>query len=97
MKSFLVIGMGSFGRHLAEKMIELGNSVIAVDKNQSLIEEIADRFPDSYYGDCTNPAVLGNLGVNNFDVCFVAIGEDFFASLEITSILKELGARYVVS
>ncbi|HRY21640.1 MAG TPA: TrkA family potassium uptake protein [Flexilinea sp.] len=97
MKSFLVIGMGSFGRHLAEKMIELGDSVVVVDKNQSLIEEIADRFPDSYYGDCTNPAVLGNLGVNNFDVCFVAIGEDFFSSLEITSILKELGARYVVS
>ena len=97
MKSFLVIGMGSFGRHLAEKMIELGNSVIVVDKNQSLIEEIADKFPDSYYGDCTNPAVLSNLGVNNFDVCFVAIGEDFFSSLEITSILKELGANYVVS
>jgi trk system potassium uptake protein TrkA len=45
MKSFLVIGMGSFGRHLAEKMIELGNSVIVVDKNQSLIEEIAEKFP----------------------------------------------------
>lgn len=97
MKSILVIGMGTLGRHLATKMRELGNDVMVVDKNESTIQEIAPFFPDAIVGDCTSDGVLQSLGVNNFDYCFVAIGEDFYASLEITSILKELGAKYVIS
>lgn len=97
MKSILVIGMGTLGRHLAAKMQEMGNDVMIVDKNEYIIQELAPIFPDSVIGDCTNEAVLCSIGVNNFDYCFVAIGEDFYSSLEITSILKELGANYVIS
>lgn len=97
MKSILVIGMGILGRHLATKMKEMGNDVMIIDKNEDIIQELAPTFPDSIVGDCTNDGVLKSIGVNNFDYCFVAIGEDFYASLEITSILKELGAKYVIS
>lgn len=97
MKSILVIGMGILGRHLAYKMQELGNDVMIIDKNEELIQELSAKFKDAIVGDCTNEGVLRALGINNFDYCFVAIGEDFYASLEITSILKELGAKYVVS
>lgn len=97
MKSILVIGMGNFGRQLAERMQELGNDVMVVDENAELINEIAHKFTDSQIGDCCNEAVLRSLGVNNFDICFVTIGEDFQASLEISSMLKELGAQRVVS
>jgi trk system potassium uptake protein TrkA len=97
MKSVLVIGMGRFGRHLARKMQELNNEVMIVDENEEIIEELAPNYTDAHIGDCTNEAVLRSLGINNFDICFVAIGNNFQSSLEITSLLKELGAKYVVS
>ncbi|MBR6620048.1 MAG: TrkA family potassium uptake protein [Clostridia bacterium] len=97
MKSVLVIGMGRFGKHLAEKMQQLGNDVMIVDRNASKIEELASKFTDSYIGDCTNEGTMRALGVNNFDVCFVCIGENFQSSLEITALLNDLGAKYIVA
>lgn len=97
MKSILVIGMGSVGRHLAKKLAGLKNEVMIVDKNEEIIEELAPEFADAQIGDCTNPLVLKSLGINNFDICFVTIGENFQSSLEITSLLKEMGAKTVVS
>ncbi len=97
MKSILIIGMGRFGRSLADKLLELGNDIMIVDKREELINELAPRFTNALIGDATNLSVLKSLGVNNFDVCFVAIGENFQSSLEVTSQLKELGAKYVVS
>lgn len=97
MKSILVIGMGRFGRHLASKMSELGNDVMIVDKEEKIINELAPLYANAFIGDCTNEGVLRGLGVNNFDVCFVAIGDNFQSSLVVTSLLKELGAKYVVS
>lgn len=97
MKSVLIIGMGMLGRCLATKMQQLGNDVLIIDKDEQKIQELSTSFEDAISGDCTNPEVLKSIGVNNFDYCFVAIGEDFYASLEITSILKELGAKCVIS
>jgi trk system potassium uptake protein TrkA len=48
-------------------------------------------------GDCTNEEVLGSLGIRNFDLCFVCIGNNFQSSLEITNLLREMGAKYVIS
>lgn len=97
MKSILVIGMGRLGKHFAGKMLELGNDVMVIDKDDELIEQYSAIFTDSQVGDCRSESVLRAIGVNNFDLCMVAIGEDFQASLEITSMLKELGAKFVVS
>ena len=97
MKSVLVIGMGRFGKHLSKKMQELGNDVMIIDKDEELISEFASDFTDSQIGDCRVEGVLQSLGINNFDICFVAIGEDFQASLEITALLKDLNAKWVVT
>lgn len=97
MKSFLIIGVGRFGKHLAKKLIDLGNDVVAVDKDAEKLERLNNLLTDSFVGDCTNEGVLRALGINNFDVCFVCTAEDFQASLEITAMLKELGAKFVVS
>lgn len=97
MKSFLLIGVGRFGKHLAKKLVDLGNDVVAVDKDAEKIEGLSNILTDAFVGDCTNEIVLKALGVNNFDVCFVCSSTDFQASMEITSILKELGAKRVVS
>lgn len=97
MKSVLVVGMGRFGRHLATKMQELGNDVMIADSNEAIINELSPQFTDAHIGDCTNEAVLRSIGINNFDICFVAIGNNFQSSLEVTSLLKELGAKRVVA
>ncbi len=97
MKSMLVIGMGRFGTHLAEKFQELGDDVMVVDKDEEIIDRLASVFSDCFVGDCVNEAVLRSLGVRNFDACFVTVGENFQSSLEITTLLKELGAKHVVS
>ncbi|MBE6687111.1 MAG: TrkA family potassium uptake protein [Ruminococcaceae bacterium] len=97
MKSFLVIGMGRFGINLARKLTELGNEVMIVDHDSEKIDELAPEFTDSYIGDCTHEGVVRALGVENFDICFVSMGENFQASLMTTSILKSLGAKMVVS
>ena len=97
MKSVLIIGMGRMGRHLAGKMLQLGNDVMIVDHNRTIVEGMSERFTDSSICDCTNEAVIVSLGVSNFDICFVTIGEDFQSSLVITSLLKKHGARCIVA
>lgn len=97
MKSILIIGMGRMGRHLARKMLELGNEVMVVDKNPAVIESISTAYTDKIIGDCTNRSVIHDLGVNNFDICFVTIGTDFQSSLVVTSLLKQYGARMIIS
>lgn len=97
MKTVLVIGLGRFGRHLATRMAELGNEVMVVDIHPELVEKVMPIVTDAKIGDCTDEEVLRSLGVNNFDVCFVCIGDSFQNSLEVTDQLKELGARYVIS
>ena len=97
MKSVLLIGLGRFGRSIAEKLNEMHHQIMAVDRDESRVNDILPLVTDAQIGDSTNEAFLRSLGVDNFDVCFVAIGEDFQSSLETTSLLKELGAKKVVS
>ena len=97
MKSVLIIGMGRFGRRLAQKMNDLNNEVMVVDKDPAIIDELASHFADAQIGDSTNENFLKSLGVDAFDLCFVTIGENFQASLETTSLLKDYGAKFVLS
>ena len=97
MKSVLLIGLGRFGRSVAEKLNELNHQIMAVDISEARVNEILPLVTDAQIGDATNEAFLRSLGVDNYDVCIVTIGENFQCSLETTSLLKELGARKVVS
>ncbi len=97
MKSILLIGLGRFGKHIARKLRDLNHEVMAVDRNEDLVQEILPLVTNAQIGDSTNEEFLRSLGVDNYDVCIVAIGDDFQSSLETTSLLKELGARMVVS
>lgn len=97
MKSILLIGLGRFGRHIAMKLDELHHQVMAVDKEEQRVEAVLPFVTNTQIGDATNKGFLSSLGVRNFDVCIVAIGDNFQNSLETTSLLKELGAKMVVS
>lgn len=96
MKSVLIVGLGRFGRALAKKMFEMGNDVMVVDADKDKVELIEDSCTRGVIGDCTKPAIINNLGVANFDICFVTIGENLQSALEITSDMKELGAKYII-
>lgn len=97
MKSILLIGLGRFGKHMALQLNQLGHQVMGVDHDEERVNDAMDIVTNAQIGDSTNEEFLRSLGVDNYDVCVVAIGNDFQSSLETTCSLKELGARFVVS
>ena len=97
MKTVLLIGLGRFGRHLAMQLNELGHQVMAVDRDEERVNECMSFVTNAQIGDSTRVDFLRSLGVSNYDVCYVTISGNFQNSLETTSLLKELGAKYVVS
>ena len=97
MKNILLIGLGRFGRHIAQELHHLGHMVLAVDRNEDRVNRALPFLTNAQIGDSTNEAFMSSLGVRDFDVCIVTISHDFQNSLETTSLLKELGAKFVVS
>ena len=97
MKSVLLVGLGRFGRHIAIKLHELHHQVMAIDQKEERVEAVLPYVTNAQIGDSKNHNFMASLGVRNFDVCIVAIGDDFQSSLETTALLKELGAKQVVS
>ena len=97
MKSFLLIGLGRFGRHLAMQLNAQGHQVMAVDDDEEKVNAVLNVVTNAQIGDSTNGEFLQELGVGNYDVCIVAISDNFQSSLGTTSLLKELGAKKVVS
>ena len=97
MKTVLIIGVDQFGSHIAKRMEELRCEVMAVDENEKHINDILPYVTNARIGDSTNEEFLRSLGVGNYDVCIVAIGGQFQSSLQTTSLLKELGAKKVIS
>ena len=97
MKSILLIGLNNFGVYMAKQLRELGHQVMAVDKREDRIDAVLPFVTDAQIGDSTSEPFLRSLGVNTYDVCLVAIGNDCQSSLETASLLKELGAKLVVA
>lgn len=97
MKSILLIGLGRFGRHIAQELNALGHQIMAIDNNEDRVNAVLSYVTNAQIGDSTSEYFLRSLGVGNFDVCMVTIGGDFQSSLETTSLLKELGAKFVIS
>lgn len=97
MKSILLIGLGRFGKHIALHLNRLGHQVMAVDQVEERVDSVLPFVTNAQIGDSTKAEFLESLGIRNYDVCIVTIGNDFQSSLETTSLLKELGAKKVVS
>lgn len=97
MKSILIIGLGRFGRHMAKKFEEQGNDVMAVDIVEERVDAVLPYVTNAQIGDATNPAFMESLGIDNYDLCVVTIGDNFQSSLEATALLKDLGAAFVLS
>lgn len=97
MKSFLVIGLGRFGAAVAQELSALGQEVLALDIDAENVQHISDQVTQAIQGDAQDEAVLRSVGARNFDCCVVAVGADMEASILITVMLKEMGAKYIVA
>lgn len=97
MDKYIIIGLGVFGRALAEDLINKGAEVIAVDKDMELVEEIRDLVTYSVCLDSTDEKALDSIGLNGVDVGIVCIGEDFEANLLTSVLLKQKGVKKVIS
>ena len=97
MKSILLIGLGLFGKHIAIELNQLGHEVMAVDESEDKINDVMPYVTNAQIGNSTDVEFLKSLGIKNFDVCIVTMSGNFQNSLETTSLLKELGAKFVVS
>ena len=97
MKSVLLIGLGRFGRHIAMKLNDFNCQVMAVDNDEERVNTSLSFVTNAQIGDSTSEEFLSTLGVRDYDVCIVTIGDDFQSSLETASLLKELGAKKVIA
>jgi len=97
MRSMLVIGLGRFGSHLTMSLAEMGNDIMVIDKDETVVNKLVPYVASAQIGDCSDEVVLRDIGVSNFDVCFVCISNNLESSLVITTMLKELGAKKVVT
>ena len=97
MKSILLIGLGRFGRHIAMKLYDMGHEILAIDIDEERVSSALSFVTNAQIGDSTNEDFLSSLGIRNFDVCIVTIGDSFQNSLETASLLKEYGARKVIA
>ncbi len=97
MKSILLIGLGNFGLNVATQLFQLGHHVMGIDVDEAKVNAALPVLSNAKIGDGTNPEFMGSLGIDNYDLCIVSTGGDFQNSLETTSLLKEFGARKVIS
>lgn len=97
MKSFAVIGLGRFGTAVATVLSELGNEVLAIDKDPEVIKEISSVVTYAVEADVMDEHVLKDLGLSNMDAVVVSIGSDLQASIMATLLSKELGVARVVA
>ena len=97
MKNILVVGTGRFGRYAIEALHNLGHQILAIDRHEDRINKILPMVTSAEIGDSTDMQFMQTLGVEDFDLCIVAIGDDFLSSLETAAVLKDLGAKKIVA
>ena len=90
-KQFVVIGLGRFGTSVAKTLSGLGHDVLAIDKNEQPVQALMHDVTKAVQADSREEETLRALGVRNFDVAIVAIGDDLEANILITVMLKEMG------
>ena len=94
-KNFAVIGCGRFGRAVATTLYKLGHDVLAIDKDEEVIQEIADKVTRAVTA-IPDESALRDLGVADCDIVIVSMGSDVESSVITTLIVKELKVPYVI-
>lgn len=96
-KQIVVIGLGRFGTSVAKTLYDLGNDVLAIDRDEERVQDIAESVTHSVQMDATEEAALKTLGIRNFDVAIISIGGNIQSSVMTTLLVKEAGVRCIVA
>lgn len=96
-RQFVVLGLGRFGKSIAEELYKNGYEVLAVDRDPEVVQEVSSAVTHVVEADVTDEDVLRSLGIRNFDVAIIAIGDDVQSSIMATIIVKEMGVPYVLA
>ena len=96
-KQYIVVGLGRFGRAIAETLCQDGAEVLGVDRGMDVVERLRDELTQTIQMDAMDRDALETLGVRDFDIVFVTMGSDIRASGTIVLLLKELGARRIIA
>lgn len=96
-KQFAVLGLGRFGQSIVTNLVESGYDVLCCDKDMEIVNEMSKYACHVLQADVTDAHVLSEIGINNFDVVVVAIGENMEGSILATMLAKEQGAKYVIA
>ena len=96
-KQFVIIGLGRFGSSIAKTLYSLGNDVLAIDRDEDVVQEISDSVTHAVQLDATDENALRSLGIRNFDVAVVTIGDNIQSSVMATLLVKELGVKYIIA
>lgn len=96
-KDFAVIGLGTFGGSICKELAKMGMDVLAIDKDEDIVEDYSNIVTQAVVADAKDEQVLRDLGIRNFDHVIVAIGNDIQSSILITIMLKELGVKRVTA
>lgn len=96
-KQFAIIGLGRFGTSVALTLAQAGYEVLAIDSDEERVQEISEEVTHVAVADTTDETALKALGMRNFDVVVVAIGEDIQSNVLTTLLLKEMGVKYIVA
>ncbi|HCW05570.1 MAG TPA: potassium transporter Trk [Clostridium sp.] len=94
---YVVIGLGRFGTSVAKTLYSLGNDILAIDKEEDMVQEISESVTHAVQLDATDENSLRSIGIKNFDVAVVTIGSNIQASTMVTLLLKEMGVGYIVA
>lgn len=96
-KQFVIIGLGRFGSSIAKTLYSLGSDVLAIDLDEDIVQEISDSVTHAVQLDATDENALRSLGIRNFDVAVVTIGDNIQSSIMATLLVKELGVKYIIA
>lgn len=96
-KTYAVFGLGRYGRAVAAELAAAGAEVLAVDRNQLLVNSAAATIPLCKCADITDPEVYDLLGIGNLDVVIIAMGGHLEASVMAVMLCKEAGVPTVIA
>lgn len=95
-KSYAVFGLGRYGRAVVKELLNNGATVIAVDKNEKVVDELVGEIPICKCADITEPGVIKQLGITNVDVVIISMAENFEGSVMATMLCREAGIKRII-
>ncbi len=95
-RQYAIVGLGSFGVRVLEKLAEATDQIILIDKDKAIVEKYKDLAGKSFIADALNLEALTRIIPEAIDIAIVDVGDNIEAAIVVTNALKKLGARQII-